>query len=170
MTTSLGNLFGAFVVQTDVNSITAPYLYSDYCYKVEPNKDPLIQDPLLNQWARVPLIGIIAGVARKALAFVHIAGHLTCAVITRDKGHLYHAMKGGCEFVRGHIESLFLIGRIFAWTYSCPPNYWNKEHYTGTQSWWFLKIYNPNSPDDLDRYNHYWKDFAKTSPTALITA
>lgn len=167
MSTPSGSVFGAFVVKTDVNSITAPYLYSDYCYKVAPNSEPLIQDPLLNQWARIPLIGIIAGLARKTLALIHIAGHLACAVATLEKGHLFHALKGGCEFVRGHIESLFLIGRIFSWVFSTPPNYWNKEHYTGSQSWWIVKIFNPNSPDDLDRYNQYWKGLPKSS---LITA
>lgn len=70
--------------------------------------------PFLNRLSRWPVIGRIAGVCRAALAVVHIGGHLGAAVIYRDKGHLFHVIKGVAELAHGIVEATPLIGFIFA--------------------------------------------------------
>jgi hypothetical protein len=93
-----------------------------------------------------------------ALAVIHSIGHLFAAILTLDKGHCYHAGKGGCEFLRGAIEATPFLGRRFANTY----------YENGL--WWMLKIYNPNRPDSLDRHTGKWSHLKEVRPGGYIVA
>jgi len=118
----------------------------------------LVKEPFLNELARRPIIGIAAGIIRMALAIIHTVGHLLAALATFDKGHCYHAAKGGCEFLRGFIESLPIAGRVFS------------KYYYQAGEWWMIKIYNPDDTDTLDRFAGLWQNFRQNRPTAYITA
>lgn len=147
---TLGLLHG-MVWETDVESFTGKYLYSDFATgKAE-------KDCTLNTLVKIPFVGIAAGVARVALGIIHTVGHLLGALFTFKKGHLFHASKGACEILRGVIESLPIIGRIFANTYNFVPFY----DPDGVRTWWMIKIYNPNKPDGLDQWMDNWSTFPK---------
>lgn len=157
-------LLHGIVVETKTESWTGPYLYSDY---VEHK-----QVPCLNCFAKVPLLGNIAGIIRMALSIIHIVGHLLAACVTWDKGHLIHAAKGCTEFLRGLIESIPIVGQIFAqcynpghdWCFWNDPGFENGDpDYTPEQSasWWMIKIYNPQKPDYLDNGMSKWANFPK---------
>lgn len=143
-------LVHGMVVETDVKCYTAKYLYSDYATgKGE-------KDSVLNKWAKIPVAGIFAGISRMVLGILHSIGHLFSALFTQKKGHLFHAAKGGCEVIRGLIESLPVAGRIFANLYNRKPLY--DPHDIGGRSWWMMKIYNPKNPDGLDKWMDNWKN------------
>jgi hypothetical protein len=147
-----------YIVETDVNSWTGPYLYSDFAYQQNQQNVPsVVMDSTLNKWARQPIIGIIAGIARMALAIIHTIGHLLAAGVTLQQGHLYHALKGCCEFLRGVIEATPIVGRVFSHYYSSIPANGNAE-----RSWWIMKIFNPQHPDALDQIMHAWAGLANS--------
>jgi hypothetical protein len=75
---------------------------------------------------------------------------LLAALFTFEKGHLYHAAKGSCEFLRELIESLPFIGRKFA----CYCVIYG--------DWWIIKIYNPNKPG--------WEGVKPSLPTGYVIA
>ena len=104
------------------------------------------------------MIGIAAGITRMVLSVIHIIGHLLMACITWDKGHCYHAAKGGCEFLRGLIESIPFAGRAFA------------RIYFNHGIWWMIKIYNPDEPDSLDTQTNEWAELKQNRPTGYIIA
>ncbi|KAF3361460.1 hypothetical protein PHSC3_001834 [Chlamydiales bacterium STE3] len=148
---TLGLLHG-MVMETKVESFTGKYLYSDFATgKAE-------KDTTLNTLTKVPFIGIVAGIARVALGIIHTVGHLLGALFTFDKGHLFHASKGMCEILRGFIETLPIIGRIFANSCNSAPI---NDCGMGDRSWWMIKIYNPEKPDGLDQWMDNWSDFPK---------
>ena len=129
--------------------------------------------PTLNSLAKLPFIGIVAGVSRMALAVIHSIGHGVAYLITKDKGHLYHAAKGGCEFLRGLIEALPIIGRIFANLYAPKAIHYSKYEMLdwdnntslgGDRTWWMIKMYDPNSPDNLDRWTNDWSGYPEHYP------
>ena len=146
----LSALLHGIVVETTVPSPTGNILYSDYA-TVNGQKDSL-----LNKCAKIPFVGIVAGIARMALGILHTLGHLFAALVTLNKGHLYHAAKGACEILRGGIEALPIIGRIFANTYNSQGTPWEED---GVRSWWMIKIYNPEKPDGLDKWMRNWACF-----------
>ncbi len=165
------NLLRGMVVETNAQSWTGKVLYSDFYFKGdEIGPEELVQDPFLNRAARTLIVGIAAGIIRSALAVIHTVGHLFAALVTRDKGHLYHAAKGCCEFVRGLIEAIPIAGRIFANSYSGIPAAWMSSYYTGTHSWWILKIYNPQKPDLLDQSAGLWNHFKAARPDGYVRA
>ena len=133
-------LIHGMVVETTAESFTGEFLYSDY---VRGQYEPL------NTLACIPVIGIIAGVVRVVVGIFHTLCHLVTAFETRNKGHLYHAGKGCCEILRGVIETIPIVGRVFANLYSGD----------GGRSWWMIKMYNPKKPDSLDAWMGYWKGF-----------
>lgn len=108
------------VCETSIKSYTGEYLYSDSW--VEWSARDLKGRDLtwLNESARYLGLGILAGIARIALGVIHTFGHLILAALTREKGHLFHAAKGGCEIFRGLIEAIPIIGRIFVHYYNPP--------------------------------------------------
>jgi hypothetical protein len=150
------NLLRGTVIETNAGSYTGYVLYSDYIDSGPSGK--YHQDTCLNQAAQIPFIGIAAGVCRMALSVIHIIGHLIAAAITRNNGHFYHALKGACEMIRGGIESLPGVGRIFAWAYNFPSlgDFYPTEEPTIVSSWWMIKIYQPNNRDSLDKHNKCW--------------
>jgi hypothetical protein len=147
---TLGLLHG-MVIETDVESLTGNYLYSDFATgKGE-------KDSTLNSMVQFPVVGIAAGVARVALGIVHTLGHLFAALLTLKKGHLFHASKGACEILRGAIETIPIIGRIFANLFNSTIACDDLDE--GNRSWWMIKIYNPNKPDGLDKWMDNWSNF-----------
>jgi len=145
-------LMHGMVWETNVESFTGKYLYSDFATgKAE-------KDTTLNTLVKIPFVGIVAGVARVALGLIHSIGHLLAALVTFKKGHLFHASKGVCEILRGVIESIPLIGRIFANSYNSAPLCDFEE---GGRSWWMIKIYNPDKPDGLDQWMDNWSTFPR---------
>lgn len=145
----VSKILNGFVVQTDVESWTGKALYSDFAMG-KANKDTP-----LNRVIKIPVIGIVGGLARVALGIIHTVGHLFLALVTRKKGHLFHAAKGGCEILRGLIEAMPGLGRLFAYKYN--PSYASRR--LGTRSWWIIKIYNPKKPDGLDQWMDNWKHY-----------
>ena len=146
------------VVETKTQSWTGPLFYSDKAYPELQFHTPVTGQPLLNLWANTPVLGIAAGVTRMALSVIHTIGHLFAALVTWDKGHLFHAAKGGCEFLRGFIESIPVAGRLFA------------NVYGETGLWWIIKIYNPDHPDSLDLHTGLWAGLKQNRPTGYVHA
>jgi hypothetical protein len=157
---TISDLFQGVVVETKAKSLMGPLFYSDKSYEesFDCYGNTFISQPWLNDLAKYPVIGIAAGVMRMALAIIHSIGHLLAALITFDKGHCFHAAKGGCEFLRGLIEAIPLVGRAFANFYSRYGN------------WWILKIYNPNAPDSLDHHLNLWDSIKHNRPSGYVTA
>jgi hypothetical protein len=144
-------LLHGMVWETRVGSITGDYLYSDFATgRAE-------KDTTLNTLVKIPFLGIVAGVARVALALIHTVGHFLAALLTRKKGHLFHVAKGVCEALRGVIESIPGMGRVFTNFYSSAGPY----DYEGARSWWMIKIYNPERPDGLDAWMNHWATFPR---------
>lgn len=140
----LSALLIGIVVENNTPSFTGKYLYSDFAIE----NGVTLKNSMLNHLSQVPFIGILAGVMRIALGIIHSIGHLFAYLLSLNKGHLYHVAKGGCEILRGGIESIPLIGRIFSWLYIFPSR--------NARCWWMIKLYNPNSPDGLDRFMRNW--------------
>jgi hypothetical protein len=136
------------VVETTIESWTGPFLYSDYSTENGQADYPRFyaQDSLLNKAVRLPFVGIFAGITRVALGIIHSFGHLIAASLTFKKGHLFHALKGGCETVRGLIEFLPIIGRLFAYSMST----FSLEEDGEGRRWWMMKIFNPRKIDGID--------------------
>lgn len=153
MSNILVGLLHGMVLETTTESWTGEYLYSDFatCYGTAE------KNSALNTCAKIPFLGIVAGICRVALGIIHTLAHLLAALITQDKGHLFHAAKGCCEILRGLIEALPIIGRIFANLYNSTP-LWDPNG-RGTRCWWMIKIYNPGQPDGLDIWMDHWKTF-----------
>lgn len=148
---SLNRLCQGVIVQSTTESITGPYLYShnrhmngedcDYLLNVTPQKKEDVEyETFLNKFTKVPILGSIGGIVRIALSVFHTMGHACAYAITGDKGHKYHAIAGLCHLLRGLIETTPVIGQIFANTYG-----------SGSRSWWMIKMYNPNKPDNFDK-------------------
>ncbi len=150
------------VVQTDTTSLLGPLFYSDRTYEMFENSltgEREEAHPLLNQLSRVSVLGRGAGIIRMVLAVIHSVGHLIAALITFNKGHCFHAAKGGCEFLRGLIESIPFLGYNFA------------DEYCTDGLWWMIKIYNPERPDGLDIAQGKWVHFKEArGPGAYIIA
>jgi hypothetical protein len=153
MTNTILGLLHGVVVETDVESLTGKYLYSDFAT----GKGK--KDSTLNTLTKIPFVGIIAGVARVGLGIIHTIGHLFAALFTLQKGHLFHASKGTCEILRGIIETVPIIGRIFANFYNSTPVY--DPYGEGGRAWWMIKIYNPKNPDGLDKWMNNWYGFPR---------
>ncbi len=123
---------------------------------VEPEKTTL-----LNGLVCLPFIGIVAGITRVALGIIHTTGHLFAALVTLKKGHLAHAAKGACETLRGIIESIPIVGRIFSHTNFIFDPIKVHSGISFEHSWWMIKIYNPQKPDGLDEIMGYWSSFPR---------
>ena len=155
---SVSDLLKGVVVETRTQSLTGPLFYSDTTF---PGADEFVtihfQHPL-NELSTWYVVGIAAGVARMGLATIHMLGHSFAALVTFDKGHCYHVAKGACEFLRGSIEAIPVIGRLFA------------RIYYNDGLWWMIKIYNPDAPDSLDLHASRWSHFKQARPTGYVTA
>jgi len=81
------------ILETQVASFTGEWLYSDF--STHCSDGGYDKDTKLNCLVRLPLLGIMGGVIRISLGIIHTLGHLVVALFTMDKGHLYHAAKGG---------------------------------------------------------------------------
>ncbi|NDB84622.1 MAG: hypothetical protein EB127_18250 [Alphaproteobacteria bacterium] len=140
------------VYTTRVTSFTGPWLYSDWGYRIDDFQQKEKQDTKLNRFARIPMVGIVAGIVRIALGVIHTIGHLLAALVNLDKGHLLHAGKGGCELLRGIIESIPIIGRIFANAYSPDIDmyYASSKDQRYCHSLWLMKIKDPQNLDIVD--------------------
>lgn len=154
------------IMETDVGSITGKYLYSDYghqkSYDSEDNLQEIkIHESKLNKFAKIPLIGRMAGIMRIALGAIHIIAHLFAAIVTFKKGHLFHVSKGMCEILRGVIETIPIIGCLFA-IYFVPdfePSQSSKQKqqmYISYNSF-IIKIYHPHKKDLLDDIVGDWQ-------------
>lgn len=154
---SRADLLQGIVVETKTGTLLGPCFYSDKMHETHwLNSVP--PQPALNEFAMIPVVGIAAGIVRMAFAIIHIVGHLFAALFTLNKGHCFHAAKGGCEFLRGFIEAIPFAGRMFA------------QQYYRHGEWWIIKIYNPDSPDTLDIYTDHWRHLKQTRPSGYVTA
>lgn len=132
---------------TSCESWTGNIIYSDSYVQLGNHHD--ITDweerPLLNHLAAVPVVGSLAGGIRVALAVIHILGHSLAAVVLWNREHLFHVIKGGAELIRGIIEVIPVIGRIFSWTYDAQlPWFHDCGAHTQERATFFLvKVYNP---------------------------
>lgn len=176
------------VFETSVTSPTGKYLYSDRFFEAGELKIEKLQKRpffsrsdekftvekkaishyhgILNKLVRYPVIGILAAISRLGLSVIHIIGHTFAALITQKKGHLFHALKGGCELLRSSIEIIPIFGRMFTCLYSFEPGT-DKDYYLSSgvhaynindSQFWLMKIYNPNHPDMIDTANKLWED------------
>lgn len=146
-------LLNGIVIETKTTTWTGGFFYSDQPPRCTISRNP---PPMLNKLATIQIIGIAAGIARVACAILHILGHLLAFLVTLDEGHLYHAAKGGCEFLRGCLEAIPFVGRNFANWYYVNGN------------WWIIKIYNPEIPDRLDKQVNFWADLKQSRPNAYV--
>lgn len=93
-----------------------------------------------------------AGIARIALGVIHILGHLLAVPFAIKQVNLAHAAKGGCEIVRGVIESIPIMGRIFVNTYSPDPHTAKSiGRISCSGNYFMMNIYNASRPDTLDQ-------------------
>ncbi len=153
MANFVSGLLHGMVFETDVESWTGQYLYSDFATgKAE-------KDTTLNTLVKIPFIGIAAAIGKVVLLVFHTLGHLCLALVTLKKGHLFHAAKGACEILRGGIEIIPIVGRIFTNAYNSTPRF--DPLGMGGRSWWMIKVYNPQKPDGLDEWMDYWVTFPK---------
>lgn len=151
-------LLGVVVESKTPEGWTGEYLYSDFAIQ-----NGLVQkNSLLNNLSQIPFIGILAGLGRIALGIIHSVGHLLAYFGNMDKGHIYHAAKGGCEILRGSLEAIPILGRIFSWLYMAPLS--------NGRCWWMIKMYNPSSPDGLDRFMGNWTGWKSRVPQLYINA
>ena len=156
MSNIICKLMHGIVLETPVESITGQYLYSDFATGGAGEKDTI-----LNRIVRMPIVGIVGGVVRVALGIIHTIGHLFAAMFTCKKGHLFHAAKGGCETLRGIIEAIPVVGRIFANCDGAPYHDYTDLEDVGHRAWWMIKIYNPEKPDGLDQWMANWGGFPR---------
>ncbi len=154
--TLINDLLDGVVVETNTKSLTGPLFYSDKMH--DEFQSFTVQHHLLDYLATVPILGVVAGVIRVVLSLFHIIAHTVLAICTRDKGHGYHVAKGACEFLRGLIQSIPIVGHKFT--------RWYNQH----GEWWIIKIYNPDAPDSLDEYSNKWNSIKENRPTAYIIA
>ncbi len=91
------------------------------------------------------------GVTRIALAVFHIVSHTFAAVLYREHGHFYHVAKGGAELIRGIIETLPIIGRLFVWNFDARLTVNSCARQKINYNWFMVKINNPEKPDFIDR-------------------
>jgi len=145
--------YAGWIIETETESYTGKYLYGDF---VGDEDDDILTTPL-NTCSKIPFIGIVAGITRAALGIIHVIGHVFAAAVTRDKGHLYHALKGSCEVLRGLIESIPVIGRIFSNLMLRLDGGDAFGRYATGRSWMCIKIYNPKKPDGLDQVMNLWE-------------
>ncbi len=147
-----------FVVATDVESFTGPYLYSDYAFYISASTTQgREQTTILNEISKAPFIGILAAITRIALAIVHIIVHSIQGLVSQEKGHFYHAAKGVCEIYRGLIDAIPIFGRIYSvCKYSSISG--DTDNRGILDHWTIMKIYNPNKPDLVDEVNNFWRD------------
>lgn len=144
----ISNYFVGVIVGSTTESITGPYLYS---HTRQVNDDANIKyETCLNKFTKILILGSLGGIVRVALAIFHSIGHGIAYIVTGKKGHKYHAIAGLCHLLRGIIETLPIIGQIFA-------NLYGKRD---ERSWWMIKMYNPKKPDNFDigleQYSFYY--------------
>ena len=111
------------ILTTECTSVTGSFLYSDtYATSVRSGENIRVEKeiPFLTELAAIPVLGIVAGITRCALAIIHMIGHLFASIIFWNIGHLYHVVKGGAEMLRGGIEMIPIVGRVFVWYVDAP--------------------------------------------------
>ena len=116
----------------------------------------------LNKCAAIPIVGILAGITRVVLAIIHIIGHLLASLIYWKKDHLYHVAKGGAELLRGVIEMIPVIGRVFVWAHDARKHRiwhpisdllgfkYNNSYLNTEYSVFLVRIKNLTAPDEID--------------------
>ncbi len=111
-------------ITTAAKTNTGQLLYSDvintYDYDSY-DEYGTYQRPLLNKLSYYPGVSTFSGLFRCCLAIVHIAIHLFEFIRTGDVGHLGHALKGLCEFTRGCVEAVPVLGSIISYLVDNPP-------------------------------------------------
>jgi hypothetical protein len=109
--------------------------------------------------AVIPVIGTAVGIIKIAFAALHMLSHSSALVFTLDRRHFAHLAKGLCELSKAIIQSIPIIGNIFAYLWIGRLN----------GKWWMIKIYNPKSPDSLDIHANYWKSLRQQSSNCLYS-
>ena len=138
------DLLQGIVIETKLPSWTGEILYSDTGHNDHATMD--VQYSVLDYLARVPIIGVVAGIIRIALAALHILNHTLALIFTLDSRHCIHLAKGGCEFLKGLIQSIPIVGHLFT-----------RSWIENDGEWWIIKIYNPDMPDSLDEHANLWQ-------------
>ncbi len=127
------------ILETSVSSKTGPYLYSDWSW----HDTDMMGDTCLNTFCQIPFIGSLGGICRIVLAIIHTINHLFMAMVTLEKGHLFHAAKGVCELLHGCIETIPIIGQIFDCCFSCDQRNPTAPYSSG---YFILSISDPEHP------------------------
>ena len=155
-------------LETTCTSWTGKFLYSDtYEYAGNPydrtddDKDKRVL-PALNIFEAIPFVGVAGGLVRMALAIIHMIGHAIAACVCWNKGHLYHAAKGGTELLRGFIAAIPLFGVKFVWEqdgiWKCPPT--RNSSYEHKNAF-LIRIKNPNQVGRIDECLEARRDVAR---------
>jgi hypothetical protein len=110
--------------------------------------------PDLNRWEQLFLIGSFAAITRITLSIIHMGLHAGAAALYRDKGHLYHVIKGGAECFRGCFAIIPVFGPLAIYaictrggTLQGPVN---DLQPISRWSFFMVKIRNPDHPDPID--------------------
>ncbi len=158
---SFSDLLKGIVIETKLSSWSGKILYSDTVHHAEHYEDHslMVQYSDLDYIASVPIVGVAAGITRVALAVLHMLNHTLALIFTFDSRHCIHLAKGGCEFLKGLIQSIPIAGHLFTRS-------WMKNN----GEWWIMKIYNPDEPDTLDKHAILWQTLKRTRPSAYIIA
>lgn len=123
------------IYNTSVAPLLGTVIYSDCEWNVETkdlrdannnliqkHKVVPVRDPLLSRITRMPIFGRVAAVIRIVLCLVHVIYHVGALIVTKNKGHIPHIIKGSAELLKSFIEVIPLVGLIFSWKYKCAPN------------------------------------------------
>lgn len=137
------------ILRTNCDAWTGNIIYSDSSFYTGDHWGEISEErrPALNHLAAVPVVGILAGGIRIALAIIHILGHSLAALVLWDRGHLPHVIKGGAELVRGVIEVIPVIGRLFSWVYDAQEPWIGHNcgmHNEWQHTFFLVKIYVPS--------------------------
>ncbi|KKK67694.1 hypothetical protein LCGC14_2951500 [marine sediment metagenome] len=154
---SFSDLLQGIVIETKLPSWSGKILYSDTEHDLLGRLQVEYSD--LDHIASVPIVGVVAGITRVALAVLHMVNHTFALIFTLDSRHCIHLAKGGCEFLKGLIQSIPIAGHLFTRS-------WMKNK----GEWWIIKIYNPNDSDTLDAHANFWRQLKQNRPNAYIIA
>ncbi len=158
---SFSDLLKGIVIETKLPSWSGKILYSDTVHHAEHYEDHslMVEYSNLDYIASVPIVGVAAGITRVALAVLHMLNHTLALIFTFDSRHCIHLAKGGCEFLKGLIQSVPIVGHLFA-----------RSWMENEGEWWIIKIYDPDKPDTLDAHANFWQTLKRTRPSAYIIA
>lgn len=146
--------------ETNTQSYTGQILYSD-CLDIHNLQKDETHRPFLNKLAIIPVVESLAGVARFVLSIIHMIGHTLAALLTWNKEHFYHVVKGAAELVRGIIEMIPIIGTIFVLSHDARrPLVERVGHYHCDWTSFLVRIHSKTPSDGTLSPNPSFEDMA----------